>query len=258
MKNGLNCHTAPRLLSRLEWWNQINRYLDHLTDTPESISSVTTAINSLLKYYRRHRFEVQEDLIRALYERALQDWTLSHLYLKLFERMRNDRRTQHPIRRLFQLIVEEFNRPLPEINGDDRSKAKKQKLNNIKLMAAAFKRQLSGVPDDWISDCSVTLVKRLEAGLEESTQQLVLFLTSLLISEPGDECRQLLPSQQRRLLICFRALKEVALTPKITAPPTSETETESEMESDNDSETEESDTKMCEECQSKKYIETKV
>lgn len=206
---GLENAAAPCLVSRLEWWKQINSYLDTLEDTPESISIVATAIEVLLTYHQLQRSEVEEDLVRALFQRALQDSGLSHVYAKLLKEMINDTRdwTQDLTSRFFQLAVAEFNRPLTHVEDFEK------KLSNVKLMAAVFRRRIDGVPDEWMTDCSDTLVQRLHAGLEQSTEQLCLFLKTLLISECNDNCN-LSMSQQLELTACFEALQKAALCPK--------------------------------------------
>jgi hypothetical protein len=119
---------------------------------------------------------------------------------------------------LFQLAVEEFNRPL---NSDDENgKSRLEKFNNVKLMAAIFKREMPGVPDGWITDCAETLIYRLEAGVaEESVKQLCLFLTTLLIAEPGENCDSITPTRQRQLLTCFEALERAATPPTVPQQP---------------------------------------
>ena len=59
MENGrMDDDATTRLVSRLDWWNQINRYLDMLKNTDESIDSVATGIESLMDYHQLHRSEV--------------------------------------------------------------------------------------------------------------------------------------------------------------------------------------------------------
>ena len=262
MENGMDDDTTTRLVSRLEWWNQINRYLDMLKNTDESIDSVATGIESLMDYHQLHRPEVEEDFVDAIFTRALKDAAISHLYAKLLKRMRSSDRkgwTENIVRLLFQFSVEEFNRP---ILGDEENSemTRRQKLNNVKLMAAVFKREMPGVPDDWITNCADTLSHRLDTEVtDQSVEQLCLFLTTILIAEPGENCDPILPSRQRQLLTCFEALQRAATPPKVvkttrTLKPTSsesdtedpdshqsETGTESdteEYESGTDSETE--------------------
>ncbi|KAI9552990.1 hypothetical protein GHT06_020877 [Daphnia sinensis] len=210
---GLQNDTAPHLVSRLEWWKQINSYLDMLADTPELISSVATAIEVLLTYHQLQRSNAEEDLVRALFQRALQDSRLSHLYTKLLQQMMNDTRdwTQDLASRLLQLAVAEFNRPFTHVEDFEK------KLNNVKLMAAVFRRRIDGVPDEWMKDCSDTLIRRLQAGLEQSIEQLCIFLKTLLINECNDNCN-LSESQQLELVACFEALQKAALCPKRSSP----------------------------------------
>ena len=71
------------------------------------------------------------------------------------------------IHRLFQLVVDEFNRPLVLINDELKSND-----NVVKLMAALLKRKISGVPENWITDCADCLIQRLANNLENSIKQL--------------------------------------------------------------------------------------
>ena len=106
------------------------------------------------------------------------------------------------IHRLFQLVVDEFNRPLVLINDELKSND-----NVVKLMAALLKRKISGVPENWITDCADCLIQRLANNLENSTEQLWFFLKTILTNESDDDCN-LLPSQQNQLLPCIQALQE--------------------------------------------------
>jgi hypothetical protein len=215
MENGMDDDTTTRLVSRLEWWNQINRYLDMLKNTDESIDSVATGIESLMDYHQLHRPEVEEDFVDAIFTRALKDATISHLYAKLLKRMRSS--DQNIVRLLFQLSVEEFNRPVLGIDDDNGETTRRQKFNNVKLMAAVFKREMPGVPDDWITNCADTLSHRLDTeATDQSVEQLCLFLTTILIAEPGENCDPILPSRQRQLLTCFEALQRAATPQKVT------------------------------------------
>ena len=155
-----------------------------------------------------------------IFTRALKDATISHLNAKLLKRMTSSDRkgwTENIVRLLFQLSVEEFNWP---ILGDDENgeTTKRQKFNNVKLMAAVFKREMPGVPDDWITNCADTLSHRLDTEVtDQSVEQLCLFLTTMLIAEPGENCDSILPSRhQRQMLTCFEALQRAATPPKVT------------------------------------------
>ena len=188
-----------------------------LKNTDESIDSVATGIESLMDYHQLHRPEVEEDFVDAIFTRALKDAAISHLYAKLLKRMRSSDRkgwTENIVRLLFQLSVEEFNRP---VQGDDNGETtRRQKLNNVKLMAAVFKREMPGVPDDWITNCADTLSHRLDTeATDQSVEQLCLFLTTMLIVEPGENCDPILPSRQRQLLTCFEALQRAATPQKV-------------------------------------------
>lgn len=226
IKNGLDHEIAPRLISRLEWWKQISRYLDTLVETPESIKSVATSLEVLLAYYHLHRSEVEEDLVRSLFQRALQEPELCNLFVKLFKRISSNAgdRSQELITHFFQLAVAEFNKSLSHVEDLEK------KINSIKLMAVAFRRRIVGVPDEWLTDCASTLLQRLQARLPQSTEQMCIFLKTLLINECDDDCN-LLPSQQQQLMVCFEALQEAALiskakrgepSPKLEAKPNTE------------------------------------
>ena len=254
MENGMDDDTTTRLVSRLEWWNQINRYLDMLKNTDESMDSVATGIESLMDYHQLHRPEVEEDFVDAIFTRALKDATISHLYAKLLKRMRSSDRkgwTENIVRLLFQLSVEEFN--LPVLDDDNGETTRRQKFNNVKLMAAVFKREMPGVPDDWITNCADTLSHRLDTeATDQSVEQLCLFLTTMLIVEPGENCDPILPSRQRQLLTCFEALQRAATPQKVAVdttnvprttqalkPNSSESDTDDPDETDTESDTDE-------------------
>ena len=187
--------------------------------------------------------------------RALKDATISHLNAKLLKRMTSSDRkgwTENIVRLLFQLSVEEFNWP---ILGDDENgeTTRRQKFNNVKLMAAVFKREMPGVPDDWITNCADTLSHRLDTeATDQSVEQLCLFLTTILIAEPGENCDPILPSRQRQLLTCFEALQRAATPPKVAVdttnvvkrtrtlkPNSSESDTDVSDETDTESDTDE-------------------
>jgi hypothetical protein len=207
---------------------------------------------SLMDYHQLHRSEVEEDFVDAIFTtRALKDAAISHLYAKLLKRMRSSDRkgwTENIVRLLFQLSVEEFNRP---ILGDDENgeTTRRQKFNNVKLMlAAVFKKEMPGVPGDWITNCAKTLSHRLDTeATNQSVEQLCLFLTTILIAEPGENCDPILPSRQRQnLLTCFEALQRAVTPPEVvkTSQTMKTTSSESDTE-DPDSQSEtgtESDT----------------
>jgi hypothetical protein len=112
MENGrMDDDATTRLVSRLDWWNQINRYLDmFMKNTDESINSVATGIESLKDYHQLHRSEMEEDFVDAIFTRALKDAAISHICAKLLKRMRSKDRKgwTENIRLLFQLSVEEL------------------------------------------------------------------------------------------------------------------------------------------------------
>lgn len=214
--DGLDHADAPRLISRLEWWKTINRCLNMLENTTESIKTVAKNIELLFTYYQPNQPDVEEDFVRAIFTRALQDPTMAHLYVKLVHHLEKGKidHTRNIQRKLLQLTVDEFNRPIHDFIDKHRMKTKK--LNNIKLMAALMKRSI--VKDECITDCANNLVRRLKAGVEHSSEQLCLFLTTLLVNEPDDD-NHLLASQQAQLLVCFQALQQAAQTPQVTGQP---------------------------------------
>jgi len=152
------------------------------------------------------------------------------------------------IHRLFQLVVDDFNRGLVR---EDSPPLKSNNTNTVKLMAALLKRKIPRVPDDWITDFADCLIQRFDDDLENSTEYLCLFLKKMLINESDDDCN-LLPSQQNRLLPCIQALQEAALNRMNRMPTADKTEiikeedstseseysTDTESETDTDSETE--------------------
>lgn len=219
-ENGMEHETAPRLVARLQWWNQLNHFLDMLHNTEESIQNVTTGITVLMNYHELHQEEVEEDFVNLVFSRVLQDGNLSHLYAKLFKRLRkgNDKDwTQNIVRRLFQLCVDEFNTPYPD--GEERALVKCRRANNVKLMASMFKREMPGVPDDWITDCADSLIHRVDQDVNEQTvQELHLFVKTLLLPEPGENCDPIHPTRQRQLLACFDAIERAASPRKIQPP----------------------------------------
>jgi hypothetical protein len=188
-----------------------------LKNTPESIESVANGIEALMNYHQLHRSEVEEDLVDAIFSRALRNGNISHLYAKLLKRLTSgDQKgwTQNIVHLLFQLAVEEFNRPLDSNDGNGKSRV--EKFNNVKLMAAIFKREMPGVPDSWITDCAETLIYRFETeATKESVKQLCIFLTTLLIAEPGEDCDPITPSLQRQLLTYVEALERAATPLKV-------------------------------------------
>ncbi len=144
------------------------------------------------------------------------------IYTPLLKRLRSGEQkgwTQNIVRLLFQLAVEQFNRPLD--SNDENGESRLKKFNNVKLMAAIFKREMPGLPDGWITDCADTLIYRLDTrATEQSVEQLCLFLRTLLIAEPGENCDSIIPTRQRQLLTCFDALERAATpSPKVSQQP---------------------------------------
>jgi hypothetical protein len=103
---------------------------------------------------------------------------------------------------------------------------------------------MPGVPDDWITNCAETLSHRLDTeATDQSVEQLCLFLTTMLISEPGENCDPILPSRQRQLLTCFEALQRAATPPKVAVDTTNVPRTTRTLKpNSSESDTDETDT----------------
>jgi hypothetical protein len=94
------------------------------------------------------------------------------------------------------------------------------------------------VPDEWITDCVNCLIQRQAANLDNSTQELCVFLKTILISESDHDCNNLLPSQQNLLLPCIESLQRAILNRKMTTEEILESSDSSSSESETDSESE--------------------
>ena len=250
MKNGLNDPGAHLLISRLNWWNQMNRFMKTLQENKENLDKVVTSLEVILRHHQLDQSKVEKDLARVIFDKAFQDPTNAHLYAQLCQQLMESKIdwTSNFIHRLFQLVVDEFNRPLVR---KESHPVKSNNTSTVKLMAALLKRKISRVPDDWITDVAGCLIQRLADNFENSTEYLCLFLKTMLISDSDDNCN-LLPSQQNQLLPCIQALQEAALNRKnrmSTADKTeiikeedstskSEDSTDTGSETDTDSETE--------------------
>lgn len=244
MAKGFGDPGAPRLISRLEWRNQMNRFMEMLpSENEEVLERVVNHIQVLLSHHQMDQPEVQKDLVRVICDKAVGDPANSHLYARLCQKLAESQIdwTLDFIGRLFQLVVDEFNRPLVLDVLEDIDQLRSNKTNVVKLMAAIFKRKIPRVPDEWITDCANCLIQRQAANLDNSTQQLCLFLKTILISESDHDCNNLLPSQQNLLLPCIEALQRAILNRKLTNEDTSSSESSdssSESETDSESETE--------------------
>ncbi|EFX79315.1 hypothetical protein DAPPUDRAFT_319590 [Daphnia pulex] len=239
----------PRHISRLEWRNQMNRFMEMLpSENKEVIDRVVNHIQVLLSHHQMDQPEVEKDLVRVIYDKAVGDPANSHLYVRLCQKLTESQIDWsldfNFIGRLFQLVVDEFNRPhvlvlrtwLLELWDIDPLRS--NKTNIVKLMAAIFKRKIPRVPDEWITDCINCLIQRQAANLDNSTQELCLFLKTILISESDHECNNLLPSQQNLLLPCIEALQRAILNRKLTTEEILESSDSSSSESETDSESE--------------------
>ena len=229
----------------------MNRFMKTFPENKENLDEVVTSLEAvLLRHHQLDQSKVEKDLARVIFDKALQDPTNAHLYAQLCQRLMESKIdwTTDFIHRLFQLVVDEFNRPLVR---EDSPPLKSNNTNTVKLMAALLKRKIPRVPDDWITDFTDCLIQRFADNLENSTEYLCLFLKTMLINESDDDCN-LLPSQQNQLLPCIQALQEAALNRKnrmSTADKTeiikeedstskSEDSTDTGSETDTDSETE--------------------
>ncbi|XP_059350965.1 uncharacterized protein LOC132087908 [Daphnia carinata] len=223
-ETGMDHENAPGLVSRLHWLHRLNHFLDILHNTEESIQHVAAGISMLMNYHEAHQQEAEEDLVNLVFTRVLQDGNLSHLYAKLFKRLRkgSDKAwTLNIVRRLFQLCVDEFNAVYPEYQ--ESALLKCRRANNVKLMASMFKRELPGIPDDWITDCANSLIRRVDQDVNEQTvKELHLFVKTLLLPEPGENCAPIHPSRQRQLLDCFDAIERAASPRRVQPTPAPE------------------------------------
>jgi hypothetical protein len=238
MAKGFGDPGAPRLISRLEWCNQMNRFMEMLpSENEEILDRVVNHIQVLLSHHQMDLPKVEKDLVRVICEKAVGDPANSHLYARLCQKLESQINVQlFFIVRVFQRVVDEFNRPL-----DIDQLRTSNKTNIVKLMAALFKRKIPLVLDEWITDCVNCLIQRQAANLDNSTQELCLFLKTILISESDHDCNNLLPSQQNLLLPGIEALQRAILNWKLTNEDTSESSdssSSSESEKDSESETE--------------------
>ncbi|KAI9556335.1 hypothetical protein GHT06_018909 [Daphnia sinensis] len=199
-KKGLDEADARPLITRIDWWNRINLLVNSLTENqPELL------INGMKVLVGQYGFQVdliKADLVQIIVNKGLEDASKTHLLAHLCHRLIESQTvwTQHFAQLLFQIVVKELN-TLSDVG---------KKNNAIRLMAAIFKRRVPGVPDIWISDTAKWLVKRFDAEIEHSGEQLCLFLSTILVNEHDDDC-SLLPSQQRQLLPCVKALENAIL-----------------------------------------------
>ncbi|KZS19976.1 Uncharacterized protein APZ42_013472 [Daphnia magna] len=219
-KKGLNEADARPLISRIEWWNKINLLVNSLTENqPELLDNVVNDIKGLVGHHGLERDLIEADLTQIIVNKALEDSSKTHLLAHLFHRLIESQTswTQSLGHRLFQIIVKELN-TLSDVD---------KKNNAIQLMAAIFKRRVPGVPDDWITDTAEWLIKRFDADIKHSSQQLCLFLSTILVNEHDDDCN-LLPSQQRQLLPCVKALEKAILGRKFNKVVNVENETETD------------------------------
>jgi hypothetical protein len=171
----------------------MNRFMKTLQENKENLDKVVTSLEVILRHHQLDQSKVEKDLARVIFGKALQDPTNAHLYAQLCQQLMESKIdwTSNFIHRLFQLVVDEFNRPLVR---KESHPVKSNNTSTVKLMAALLKRKISRVPDDWISDCADCLIQRLADNLENSTEHLCLFLKTMLINESDDDCN-LLPSQ---------------------------------------------------------------
>lgn len=223
---------ALPLISRLGLWNQLNSLLNTLNENgPQLLDQVINGIEMLMNYHQLNQDHIEADLMQIVVNHALQDSSNPHLFAYLCQRLIEGKTVwvQNPIHRLFQIIVQEFNRP--NVSKQD---------NALKLMAVIFKRNVPGVPDHWITNCFDYLIRGLDARREQSTEQLCLFFNMMLINE-SDHNRGLLPSQQQQLSRCVRELVK-AIPSRKAAKIQANKDAEPGTETEKHAETEESDT----------------
>ena len=173
----------------------MNRFMKTFPENKESLDQVVISLEMLLRHHQLDQSKVEKDLARVIFDKALQDPTNAQLYARLCQRLMASKIdwSTNFIHRLFQLVVDEFNRPLVR---EDSPPLKSNNTNTVKLMATLLKRKIPRVPDDWITDVADCLIQRLADNLENSTEYLCLFLKTMLINDSDDNCN-LLPSQQR-------------------------------------------------------------
>jgi hypothetical protein len=187
-KIGLNNPRAHLLISRLNWWNQMNRLMETLPENKANLGNVVTSLEMLLRHNQLDQSKVEKDLARVIFEKALKDPTNAQLYARLCQRLMASKIdwSTNFIHRLFQLVVDEFNRPF--VSKESELKSICLHTSMVKLMAALLKRKISGVPDDWMTDFTDCLIQRNAENLENSTEHLGLFMKTILINECDDDC----------------------------------------------------------------------
>ena len=185
-KKGLKDPGAHLLISRLHQWNQINRWMETLPDNKANLGNVLFSLEMLLRH-QLDQSKVEKDLARVIFDKALKDPTNAHLYARLCQRLMESKINweKNFIHRVFQLIVDEFNRALV---SKESHRLKRNKTSIVKLMAALLKRKISGVPDDWMTDFTDCLIQRNAKNLKNSTEHLGLFMKTILINECDDDC----------------------------------------------------------------------
>ena len=217
-KKGLKDPGAHLLISRLNWYNQMNCWIETLPENKENLNKVVTSLEVLLRH-QLDQSKVEKDLARVIFDKAIQDPTNAQLYARLCKRLMASKIdwSTNFIHRLFHLVVDEFNRPL--VSKERSHQLKSNKTNSVKLMAALLKRNISTVPDGWITDFAYCLSQRIAGNLENSTEHLCLFMKTILINESDDDFN-LSPTQQNQPSYPIINISD------------SETDTDSESESD--------------------------
>ena len=93
----------------------MNRFMKTFPENKENLDEVVTSLEAvLLRHHQLDQSKVEKDLARVIFDKALQDPTNAHLYAQLCQRLMESKIdwTTDFIHRLFQLVVDEFNRPL--------------------------------------------------------------------------------------------------------------------------------------------------
>ena len=166
----------------------MNRFMKTFPENKENLDEVVTSLEAvLLRHHQLDQSKVEKDLARVIFDKALKDPTNAHLYARLCQRLMESKINweKNFIHRVFQLIVDEFNRALV---SKESHRLKSNKTSIVKLMAALLKRKISGVPDDWMTDFTDCLIQRNAQNLKNSTEHLGLFMKTILINECDDDC----------------------------------------------------------------------
>ncbi len=183
------------LAIKAEWREKIKSYLDKMTEKRYGVKGVLTDLVTLFEYHKAQQLELEEDLARAIFTKAMEDPDHSQLYVQIgyYCDADNDRFFRHLVR----LFVEEFNSPLPVIDADGQ--AKRKKLNNVGLMVEILKYYTSEYEllENWIARISNCLATRVDADQDHSAEQLCHFWQSLSFGDIISRHRWFLPNTNK-------------------------------------------------------------